>query len=147
MRAAGSSGAGSFRNGLSSLNGGDAICFISSSICAIWSRDKGSQRSRERSSAPPSLRFSLQTLFTSIHSSKLIIRRNEKAANIDWIGWKQQQGRVLIGCICSTNNLLQGHRSVYLRFISAANWNERDEIRIRFHSYVCTIQKRQRPKF
>lgn len=91
MRAAGSSGTGSFRNGLSSPNGGDAICFIVCSICLIWSRDEGLQRSRERSSAPPSLRFSLQTLFTSIHSGKLIMPRNEKAANIDWIGWKQQQ--------------------------------------------------------
>lgn len=56
----------------------------------------------------------LQTSIASIHSSKLIIWRNKEAANIDRIDWKQQQGWVLIGWICSANNLLQGHRSVYL---------------------------------
>lgn len=43
------------------------------------------QRSSGRSSAAPSHRFSLQTLFTSIHSSKLIWK-NENTVNIDRIG-------------------------------------------------------------
>lgn len=127
--------AGSFKKGLSTGNGGSAICFIISCICPIWSRSEGLERERPgkvKCSTIPEV--TLQTSIASIHSGK---RGKERAANIDRIDRKQQQVWVLIGS--SANNLLRGHQIVYLPLTGAPVL----KVGSVFHFYVCTFQKKE----